>query len=382
MKHRIEALQTATADLEPPYAVVDLAALRHNAADLVDRAGGVPIRIASKSVRCRAVLDEAFDFGGFAGVMAYTLREAIWLARDGQTDILLGYPTVDARALAELDEQLAARIVLMIDGPEHVAVIEQHCRVPVRVCLDVDASLRLGPLHVGVRRSPVRTADQARAAAEEIARRPAVQLVGLMIYDAQIAGMPDSSALVRLLKRRSAQELNRRRGAVRRAVEAVTPLSLVNGGGTGSLHVTGLDPTLTELTAGSGLYGPTLFDGYRSFRPEPAAYFVSAVTRRPGGRWAVAHSGGYIASGPPGWSRVPSPAWPTGLELLPTEGAGEVQTPLRGQGVADLELGDRIWFRHAKAGELCERFDALHLVDADGSVRRVPTYRGEGQNFG
>jgi D-serine deaminase-like pyridoxal phosphate-dependent protein len=49
-------LDRATSDLDPPLAVLDLAALRANAADLVRRAGGKPIRLASKSIRCRTVL--------------------------------------------------------------------------------------------------------------------------------------------------------------------------------------------------------------------------------------------------------------------------------------------------------------------------------------
>lgn len=382
MEQQIQALQSATADLDPPFAVVDLAALRANAVDLVRRADGVPIRLASKSVRCRTVLDETLSGNGFAGVMAYSLREASWLAREGAADVLLGYPSVDAGALADLDEQTAARIVLMVDGADHVDLIRRHSPVPVQVCLDVDASLRIGPVHLGVRRSPVHTVAEAVAAAEAITARPDVSLVGLMFYDAQIAGLPDSSLLVRLAKRRSAAELVRRRRQIVDAVSGMAPLRLVNGGGTGSLHVTGLDPVLTELAAGSGLYGPTLFDGYRSFRPQPAAYFVSSVVRRPDRRHAVAYSGGYVASGPPGWSRVPKPSWPAGLQLLGNEGAGEVQTPLLGPAAARLRLGDRVWFRHAKAGELCERFDSLHLVEPSGLVRTVPTYRGEARNFG
>ncbi len=378
----IARMRAATAALDPPFAVVDLDALNANADDLVRRAAGVPIRLASKSIRCRTVLDDTLGRPGFAGIMAYSLREASWLAAAGHEDILIGYPTADAGALAGLTEELAARLTLMVDGPDQLELIRDHAPVPVRVCLDVDASLRIGPLHLGVRRSPVHTVAEARAAAETIAATPDVTLVGLMFYDAQIAGLPDSSAAVRLVKRRSAADLARRRSAVVAAVSAIGPLTLVNGGGTGSLHVTGRDPALTELAAGSGLYGPTLFDGYRAFRPRPAAYFVSSVLRRPGPGYAVTYSGGYVASGPPGWSRVPTPVWPPGLKLLDSEGAGEVQTPLRGPGARDLRVGDRVWFRHAKAGELCERFDVLHLVDGDGSVRSVPTYRGEGMNFG
>jgi D-serine deaminase-like pyridoxal phosphate-dependent protein len=249
-----------------------------------------------------------------------------------------------------------------------------------RVCLDVDASLRIGPVHLGVRRSPIRTPEQAAELAEAAVGR-GFRVVGLMTYEAQIAGLPDTSLPVRLVKKASAREIGRRRGAVLDAVRAVTgPLEIVNSGGTGSIELSAAAPGVTEITAGSGLYVPTLFDGYRSFRPRPALYFALPVLRRPASGMVTVFAGGYIASGPAGASRVPQPVWPKGLRLLGTEGAGEVQTPLAG--AADLSIGDRVWFRHAKAGELCERFGRLYLVDGDGSRVAVPTYRGEGKCFG
>ncbi len=159
-------------------------------------------------------------------------------------------------------------------------------------------------------------------------------------------------------------------------------LELVNGGGTGSLEATAADASVTELTAGSGLYCPTLFDGYRAFSARPAAWFALPVVRRPAPDVATCFSGGYIASGPVGHSREPRPVAPSGLSLLRAEGAGEVQTPVRGDAARDLAVGDRVWFRHAKAGELCERFDRLHLVDGDRVVEQALTYRGEGRTFG
>ena len=203
-----------------------------------------------------------------------------------------------------------------------------------------------------------------------------------MFYDAQIAGLPDSSAAVRQVKQRSGDELMMRRAEVVSALRAECDLEIVNGGGTGSLHSTGRDPILTELASGSGLYAPTLFDGYDHFAPTPAAFFVLPVVRRPARGYATVFGGGYIASGPAGSSRVPTPVWPEGLKLLRGEGAGEVQTPLRGAAARKLRIGDYVWFRHAKAGELCERFDVLHLVRGDRLVETVPTYRGEGKNFG
>ncbi|MQY28653.1 alanine racemase [Nocardia aurantia] len=387
----IAGLHAATADLDPPLAALDLAALRANAADLVRRARGVPIRVASKSVRCRAVLaevlgDELTAAGGFAGIMGYSLPEAIWLVRQGARDVLLGYPTVHRAALAELgaDATLLGAVTLMIDDIAQLDLIRAAVgtdRVRPRVCLDIDASLRIGRVHIGVRRSPIRTPDQAARLARAAVDR-GFDVVGVMTYEAQIAGLPDTNPAVRLVKRASAAEIGGRRRAVLDSVRSVTgPLEIVNSGGSGSVEVSVADPEVTEVTSGSGLYAPTLFDGYRSFHPRPALFFAQPVLRLPAPGIATVYSGGYIASGPAGASRVPKPVWPKALRLVGTEGAGEVQTPLRNAG-ALTTIGDRVWFRHAKAGELCERFDTVHIVDADGGRTAVPTYRGEGRNFG
>jgi D-serine deaminase-like pyridoxal phosphate-dependent protein len=380
-----ERMQAATANLTPPFAVVDLDALESNAVSMITRARPLPIRLATKSIRCRAIIDHVLGRSGFQGVLAYSLAEAIWLARSGITDVLLAYPTTDRNAIADLarDEQLCESIMVMVDSIGHCEMIAGTVASrPIKVCMDIDASLRIGPLHLGVRRSPVHSAAEAYALAAEIAKRSALSLTGLMFYDAQIAGLPDTSAAVRMVKDLSARELLDRRGEVISAVREFANLRLINGGGTGSLHVVSQDHQLTELAAGSGLYGPALFDHYRDFTPMPAAYFVSPVVRKPSPRHAVVYSGGYVASGPPGWARQPLPWMPRHLQLLRAEGAGEVQTPLRGAAAAELQVGDQVWFRHAKAGELCERFDRLHLVQGDQIIDEVPTYRGEGRNFG
>jgi D-serine deaminase-like pyridoxal phosphate-dependent protein len=374
-----------TADLEPPFAVVDLPAFRRNADDLVRRAAGTPIRVASKSVRCRALIAEALGRPGFRGVMSYALPEALWLARHGVTDILMGYPTVHRAALRELagDAEAASRITLMVDGPEQLALIRSVTGggERIRVCLDVDASLRVLGRHLGVRRSPLRTPAQVQAVARTIAADEAFELTGVMFYEAQIAGLPDTSPAVRWMKRRSAADLADRRGAVVDAVKQVCPITLVNSGGTGSIEVSSADPVVTEVTAGSGLYGPTLFDRYDVFRAEPAVAFALGVVRRPAPGFATLFGGGYVASGPAKKSRLPSPTWPSGLRLLGTEGAGEVQTPVRGEAAGSLRVGDRVWMRYAKAGELCERFDVLHAIEGD-RLTGLATYRGEGKNFG
>lgn len=382
-------IDTATRDLPAPLAAVDLEALDANADDLVRRARGVPIRIATKSVRCRDVLARILARPGFAGLMGYSLAEAAWLVEQGSSDVLVAYPSVDRRSFRRIasDERLAREITVVIDDPQHLKLIADTVEPgahPIRVCLDVDASLRVGPLHLGVRRSPVHSVEQAVSAARAIAREPAVRLVGIMFYDAQLAGVPDRSPAVRAMKARSARELDRRRPRIVEAVRAVAAIELVNGGGTGSLDLVADDPCLTEVAAGSGLFGPTLFDGYRDFTPRPALAYALPVTRRPAPGVRTLFGGGYVASGPAGASRVPTPFLPAGLRLVGAEGVGEVQTPVTGRAAAGLSVDDRVWWRHAKAGEICERFATLHLVAADArsTVTTVPTYRGEGQCFG
>jgi D-serine deaminase-like pyridoxal phosphate-dependent protein len=395
---------TATADVEPPLAIVDMDALRANAANLTARAAGKRIRVATKSVRCRAILEEIMTMDGFAGVMAFTLPEALWLARQGLSDdILVGYPTADRAALAALaaDARAAATVTVMVDSTDHLDLIEkargdlsggrQGDSPPVRVCLELDAAYRAlgGRLRAGARRSPVRTAGQAAALAKEIDRRPGLVLAGIMAYEAQIAGVGDDppgrpvrARAIRLMQARSQEELAKRRAEVVSAVRDVRPdLEFVNGGGTGSVEKTAAEDAVTEVAAGSGLYHSTLFDHYTGFTGRPAALFALPVVRRPGPGVVTCLGGGYVASGSADNSRLPQPYLPAGLSYDAAEGAGEVQTPLLGRAADSLCLGDRVWFRHAKAGELCERFADLHLVVGDRLTRTVPTYRGEGRTF-
>ncbi|WP_229071850.1 amino acid deaminase/aldolase [Actinoplanes sp. DH11] len=388
-------LDKATDHLETPVAAVDLAAFDDNADHLTRRAAGKPIRVASKSVRCRALLERVLARPGWHGVMAYTLPEAIWLVRTGVTDdVLVAYPTADRTALRELaaDPALAAAIAIMVDHPAQLDLVDQTSapagRPPIRLCMDVDASWRpAGPLHIGVRRSPVHSAGQAGALARKISERPGFQLVGVMSYEAHIAGVGDDppgravyARAIRLMQKKALPELLGRRAAAVRAIREHADLEFVNGGGTGSVAATSADPSVTEVTAGSGLYGPTLFDAYRSWRPSPAAFFALSVVRRPAPRMATVLGGGWIASGPAERSRLPTPFLPEGLGFKSDEGAGEVQTPLLGPAADELRPGDRVWFRHAKAGELCERVNELQLIDG-GTATPALTYRGEGRAF-
>lgn len=385
------ARTAAVASISGPVASIDVDALRFNALDLVVRSSGVPIRVASKSIRVSEVLDATLALGGYRGILAFTLPEALWLAQT-HDDVVLGYPSVDRAALAQLaaDERAAARITLMVDDLAQLDVVDAVAapgsRAEIRVAIDADASWRAPVLgHIGVRRSPVHDAAEVARLARGITKRAGFRLVGLMMYEAQIAGQPDDTgsgdAVIRWMQRRSGQELVDRRGAIVAALREIAPLEFVNGGGTGSLESTASDLAVTETTAGSGLLAGHLFDGYRAFSPAPAAAFALEVVRKPTADIATVLGGGWIASGPPVASRQPLPVWPAGLHTLGREGAGEVQTPLQGPAARKLKVGDRVWFRHAKSGELAERVDRYHLTSGDALVGEAATYRGEGKSF-
>lgn len=385
-------------EVEAPFAFVDLDAMWSNGADMLRRAQGKPIRVASKSLRCRALLERVLDRDpGFRGVLGFTLPEVLWLAQEGFEDLLLAYPTADTEALGELAMRSAASPqlapILMVDSVEHLDMIASVLgsgASPVRLCIDVDAGWWAlgGRVKVGPKRSPVHTAEQAVALAREIESRPQMELVALMAYEGQIAGVgnrppgkPARGAAIRFMQRRSAAELRKRRAEIVAAVREVADLELVNGGGTGSIETTAAEEAVTEVAAGSGFYAPALFDHYDNFSLAPAAGFALPVVRRPGQGVATALGGGYLASGSGDAVRLPTPWLPAGLELDPEEGAGEVQTPVLGAAADELALGDRVYFRHTKAGELCERFASLLLVEGGGIVDEVPTYRGEGKTF-
>jgi D-serine deaminase-like pyridoxal phosphate-dependent protein len=393
-----ERYERIFAEVEAPFAFVDLEAMWANAEEMLGRAGGKPIRVASKSIRCRALLEAILARDSrFQGLMTFTLPETLWLAEQGFENLLLAYPTADAGALERLALRSAAHPegapIVMVDCVEHLEMIQSVLGTgapPLRVCIDVDASWWWlgGRVKVGPKRSPIHTAEQAVALAREIEKRPQIELDALMAYEGQIAGVGDRppgqwrrGAAIRFMQRRSAAELAERRATIVSRLSEFVDLEIVNGGGTGSLDLTAAEKAVTEVTAGSGFYAPALFDHYSRFRLTPAAGFALPIVRKPSSRTATALGGGYLASGAGDAARLPAPWLPSGLELDGEEGAGEVQTPLLGAAAASLEVGDRAYLRHAKAGELCERFDTLYLVEGEAIVDEVPTYRGEGRTF-
>ena len=371
-----------------PCAFVDLDRFDENARALVQRAGNLKIRVASKSVRSLALLQRVLKIPGFHGILAYSGWEAIHLSNAGIDDIVVAYPIVQAKEIQAVAHEVkkGRSITLMVDRVEHLEILSKSLRqdaLSIPIAIDMDMSTRLPAIHFGVRRSFIHDEASLSLLLKALKKFPELRLVGMMGYEAQIAGIPDQDVLMRFLKKRSIHSI----ASLRQKLVAQTKgeghsLKFVNGGGTGSFESTRLDSSVTELAAGSGLFAPTLFDGYDLFQHKPSAFFALSVTRKPESNIATCFSGGYIASGAIDAKKAPTPVFPKGLKLLKHEGAGEVQTPVTGAAARKLHIGDFVFFRHAKAGELCERFNQLHLISGNQIVESVPTYRGEGCNFG
>lgn len=377
-------------DTPTPFAFVDMDILDQNISAIKQRAGTKKIRIASKSIRSVGILSYILNSDPqFEGLMCYAISEALWLAGLGFDNLLVAYPSVNPAHLKGACEAVRSgkKIYLMTDSSEHLRILNQIAEkegVVLPICVDIDMSMRFLGIHFGVHRSPISQISDLETYLKTLETCKGLRLVGLMGYEAQLAGLGDNmpskwlmNRIIRMLQAISLKEVIKRRAEMVACIEKKgIRLEFVNGGGTGSLENTSLEACVTEVAAGSGFYSPTLFDNYTKFKHLPAAGFAVEIVRKPKKDTYTCLGGGYIGSGAIGKEKLPSPYLPLGCTLDVNEGAGEVQTPVYYSGTEKLELGMPIFMRHSKAGELCERFHELQAVRQGQIESTYPTYRG------
>jgi len=385
-----------------PLAFIDLDKFDANVAYVTElaKSAGKTIRLGSKSIRSVEMMRRIFDYDPdtYRGILTFTVEETVWLASQGFDDMIVAYPTVqpsDIELLVEMTKA-GAQVWLMVDSEEHLRRLSDAglaSGTRLHACLEVDMAYRpfnLSSIHLGVRRSPVRTPEQARDLIRAAGNYPGVVIDALMGYEAHIAGISDDvpgaglkNAVYHALKSASVRELTARRDRVVEMSHAEgVDFRVINGGGSGSIVSTGKDPLVTEITVGSGFYASGLFHHYREVHFEPSAFFAIQVVRVPADGMVTCLGGGYIASGAVDTDKLPIPMYPAGLKYLDREGPGEVQTPFVLPGdCPELKPGDPVFLQHAKAGELCERFDELWLVKNGQITGKVRTYRGDGKTF-
>lgn len=379
-----------------PAAWVDMDKFDENIRINLNRAAHRSIRIASKSVRCTHLLRYLLDSSQqFNGIMCYHPQEAANLAQLGFDDLLIAYPSLCQESITNAlkTSMKPINLYFMVDRVEHVALLDSvanQLNLTANVCLDLDMSVPFPGLHFGVHRSCIKTPQQAIEFYRRIKNYSHVNLCGLMGYEAQIAGIGDNipgkflqNLIVRHLKKKSLPTISdRRTETILALIREGANMRVINGGGTGSIESTIQEPLVNEVTVGSGFYCSHLFDNYRQFELQPAAGFVTTVSRKPDEHIVTCNGGGYVASGKAEQIKMPKPYLPPGLKLDGNEGTGEVQTPLHTAHCEQVLVpGDPVFFRHAKAGELCEHFNHLHLIRNGSIVEKVTTYRGDGWVF-
>ena len=385
-----------------PLAFIDLDKFDANVAYVAQlaRAAGKTIRLGSKSIRCAGLMRRIFaaDPEVYRGLLTFTVEETAWLATQGFDDMIVAYPSVQPSDIALMVEMTRAgkQVWLMMDNIEHLRILSAagvKAGLTLHACLEVDMAYRLlnlSSVHLGLRRSPVRTPEQARDLIRVAKGFSGVVIDAIMGYEGHIAGTNDDipgagfkNFYTGIIKRDSVRELTRRRDAIVNMLRAEgVEFKVINGGGSGSIISTGKDPLVTEITVGSGFYASGLFHHFKEVQFQPSAFFAIQVVRIPAEGMVTCQGGGYIASGAVGPEKLPLPMYPTGLKYLSLEGAGEVQTPfILPKDCPKLELGDPVFLQHAKAGELCERFNDLWLVKGGQLAGQVKSYRGEGMAF-
>ena len=367
-----------------PALLIDMDAFDSNIEWVINNCGNKSIRIATKSVRSLEMLKYILSYSDvFQGVMCFSIAEALWLRKNGIDDILVGYPDLN-RGDLELLANDPRGISLMVDLPEHLRVLNQVAKHrPINICLDIDLSLDLPGIRFGVYRSAIRGQDDLVKFLSVLSGCSKLRLKGLMGYEAQVAGLGDKKKpLIRGLKNLSNIHYSWLRSrAVKFLKDQGHIVEFVNGGGTGSLKRTTKESVVTEVTVGSAFYAPALFDFHQEVELSPAMMFALPIVRKPTKDIYTCSGGGYIASGSLSKASQPVPFLPQSIELTYHEGLGEVQTPLKYTGNIDVGIGDPVFFRAPKAGEICERFNEIALIRKNKIEKIVKTYRGEGRCF-
>ncbi|MBT3983117.1 MAG: hypothetical protein HOE90_17320 [Bacteriovoracaceae bacterium] len=357
------------------------------------------LRLATKSIRNIWLIKYILKRSNvFEGVMCYSVHEAQHLFDNGIDDLLIAYPQIDFDSLAGLLDlaKKGANFSMACDHSEQLSIIDKYWNEfagdlpPFPLCLDLDVSLRPLPfVHIGALRSSIVDIAGLKACIEKVNSLNNLKIKGILTYEAQIASLQDQSPFTvllnpikKLIKSWAIKDVKKKREEITKYLKVSgIQYDYYNGGGSGSLPYTSKEPWISEVTVGSGLLESHIFDYISDNKNRPAIVFGLNITRRPKKGVVTCQSGGFIASGEMGKDKFPLPYRPVGMKYIPMEMAGEVQTPLSGPWADKLSVGDPVFFRPSKAGEIAERFNLYHFL-RDGEVESsASTYRGDGKAF-
>jgi D-serine deaminase-like pyridoxal phosphate-dependent protein len=382
-----------------PACFVDLDAMQANRATLEAALpdGGPRLRLSTAAIRSSGLLRHLLTAPGhrLQGLLCTSVAEAELLIELGFDDVVISAPACSADEAERVAQLVAAGhlVVPTVDDFDQVALLAAAAAgragpaggaLSIGVCVDVDVSWQpAAELWFGLRRSPLRDSEQARALAARIGEADGVHVLGVSAWAAQAARpLPTGAAgvlrapLRGVVRSRSAELAADRRAATVEALKGDGhAVAVVLGGSTGDLAGALRDPTLTDLPVGEGLLCPVRCDRY-GLNLKPAIHFALPVVRRPDAEHITCRGGGYPSAGPdPAW---PVPVWPPGLRVVAEEGWGQSHTAFSVAPGAAPPIGGAVVCRPARSGDLLDRFNEVLLYQGDQLVEVLPTWRGLG----
>lgn len=231
--------------IETPVPLVDLGVMRGNIARIAGycRGHGLNWRPHTKTHKSPVVAAEQLA-GGASGLTVATLREAEVMATLTD-DLLLAYPQVGEAKLMRLFamEEWPADFMVAVDSAaalDALASAARHAGREIGVLIELDA---------GMHRVGVQNPEKAVELAERAARAPGVRYDGIMFYPGHLRNAateigPGINAL--------AEMVGQYLGALSKAG---LPPRIVSGGSTPTIWQSHQVQGLTEVRAGTTVYG-------------------------------------------------------------------------------------------------------------------------------
>lgn len=230
-------------EVTTPALLLDLDVARRNIATMADKFAGLPAKLrphikVHKSIELSRMTVDA----GAVGVACATPWEAVVMARGGIADVLIANQVVQRDKVAVVAELARDhRITVTVDDVRNVqqlsaAAGEAGSELEVLIELDV-----------GMGRCGVREIIDLIPIAERIAELPHVRLRGLQAYEGHCMLEPDRDKRLRDAGAANALAV----AGADLLAEHGHPCADISGGGTGTYFITGANPRITEVQAGS-----------------------------------------------------------------------------------------------------------------------------------
>ena len=275
--------------LDTPALIVDLDVLEANIARIAAtcRQAGIAWRPHTKGQKVPAIAHKLIAAGAI-GVTCAKLGEAEVMAAAGIGNIMVANQIAGARKIARLVRlRRQVDVIVAVDNVDNVAALAAATR---------DAGVRLSvviEVNIGLERAGVEPGEPCLALARSIARHPSLRFAGVMAWEGQAAPILDPAAKAEAVraavaKLASSAELCRRAGI---------EVEIVSCGGTGTYALSAVQPGVTEIQAGGGIFCDVHYRTHYGIEHPYAMTLMTTVTSRPNPTRVICDAGKKAMSG-------------------------------------------------------------------------------------